>query len=279
MTPHTSLTSKSMLLLTLLAVLAIVNAGLIIHGVQSRAQVNELSAKLVAVEESIDTKTTASQQELLQAIKKAEDALNASIKKFQDSTDGRIQSLEANQDYRAIAQDSLHSVVQILSDGRQKGTGFAVSNGLIITNNHVISDAQKIILLTSDGRSAPADIIARYPDDDLALLRTSLDLPPLSFETNYRTGERIITIGNPDGLGLSVTEGLISNAVTHDAGKDYLQISAEINHGSSGGPVINSDGNVVGIVRKRLFDLDGISYAIPALRAKSIIDSTASSPS
>ena len=68
MTPHTSLTSKSMLLLTLLAVLAIVNAGLIIHGVQSRAQVNELSAKLVAVEESIDTKTTASQQEILQAI-------------------------------------------------------------------------------------------------------------------------------------------------------------------------------------------------------------------
>jgi serine protease Do len=162
------------------------------------------------------------------------------------------------------------------------GSGFVVDPaGYIVTNNHVIESATEIQVTTNDGVDHPAKLIGADPKTDLALLKieTGKPLPYVQFgdSDKARVGDWVLAVGNPFGLGGTVTTGIIS-ARSRDIHEgpfdDFLQIDASINQGNSGGPTFDMNGNVVGI-NTAIFSPSGgsvgIGFAIPANLAKPIL--------
>lgn len=162
------------------------------------------------------------------------------------------------------------------------GSGFIISaDGYIVTNNHVVQDATEVTVLLEDDSELAVDIIGTDPRTDLALLKVREernDLPFVEFATDEaRVGDWVVAVGNPFGLGGTVTAGIVSargrdiNASYYD---DFLQIDAAVNRGNSGGPSFNTEGRVVG-VNTAIFSPSGgnvgIAFAIPASLAQSVI--------
>ncbi len=154
------------------------------------------------------------------------------------------------------------------------GSGVIVgSNGYILTNNHVIEDADQIELLTSSGERIFARAIGGDPETDIAVLKVENNkLPsiPTSSSANLRVGDVVLAIGNPFGVGQTVTQGIISATGRNQLGlntfEDFIQTDAAINPGNSGGALINSNGKLVGIntaIFSRSGGSQGIGFAIP----------------
>ncbi|QDX28376.1 DegQ family serine endoprotease [Sphingomonas suaedae] len=169
------------------------------------------------------------------------------------------------------------------------GSGFIISaDGYVVTNNHVISAGQRgavvesIKVTLSDRREYTAKLIGRDPESDLAVLKIEgANLPFVKFgdSNQSRVGDWVVAIGNPFGLGGSVTAGIISalHRVTGQGGPldRFIQTDASINRGNSGGPMFDLNGNVIGINSQILSPTGGnvgIGFAIPATEAKPIID-------
>jgi serine protease Do len=164
------------------------------------------------------------------------------------------------------------------------GSGFLISaDGFIVTNNHVIENAEEITVKLSDGRELPARLVGRDEATDLAVIKVAGgDLPFVSFEEQAepRVGDWVVAVGNPFGLGGTATAGIVS-AKSRDIGgsdnpyTDFLQIDAAINRGNSGGPTFDIYGRVIG-VNSAIFSPTGgsvgIGFAIPASLAKPITD-------
>jgi len=164
------------------------------------------------------------------------------------------------------------------------GSGFVVDpEGYVVTNNHVIADADEITVIFADEREYPADVVGRDPKTDLALLKIEGEEPFAAVEwadsDQVRVGDWIIAIGNPFGLGSTVTAGIVSargrdiRAGPYD---DFIQVDAAINRGNSGGPSFTLEGKVLG-VNTAIFSPSGgnvgIGFAIPANLAKPVIES------
>jgi len=163
------------------------------------------------------------------------------------------------------------------------GSGFIIDPaGLVVTNNHVIDNANAITVTLQDGTDFKAEVVGRDTKTDLALLRIKSDkpLPAVKFGDSDKTrvGDWVIAIGNPFGLGGSVTAGILSarardiNAGPYD---DFLQTDASINRGNSGGPMFNMDGEVIGIntaIYSPSGGSIGIGFAIPSDLAKPVLD-------
>ena len=164
-----------------------------------------------------------------------------------------------------------------------RGSGFIIAaDGLIVTNNHVIEGADEITVVMHDDRRLKAKLVGRDAKTDLALLRvkSSKPLPFVKFGNSdvARVGDWVVAIGNPFGLGGTVTAGIISararniNAGPYD---DFIQTDASINRGNSGGPMFNLKGQVIGI-NTAIFSPSGgsvgIGFSIPANLAKPVID-------
>lgn len=136
------------------------------------------------------------------------------------------------------------------------GSGFIIDGkeGILVTNNHVIDGAEEIIVNLHNGRKLKAELIGKDPKTDIALLKVQVDEPlkevKFGSSANLRVGDWVMAIGNPFGLGGTVTVGIISakarniNSGPYD---DYLQTDASINKGNSGGPLFNMDGEVIGV--------------------------------
>jgi serine protease Do len=163
------------------------------------------------------------------------------------------------------------------------GSGFIIdSSGLIVTNNHVIAEADEITVILHDNTELKAEIAGRDTKMDLALLRVKTDKKlvavPWGDSDTVRVGEWVLAIGNPFGLGGSVTAGIVSarardiNAGPYD---DFIQTDASINRGNSGGPMFNVKGEVIGI-NTAIFSPSGgsvgIGFSIPSSSAKPVID-------
>jgi serine protease Do len=167
--------------------------------------------------------------------------------------------------------------------GMAQGSGFFITpDGYVVTNNHVVENAIEVTLTTDDGKTVDAKIIGRDPKTDLALLKTidSGPFPTVSFaNTSPRVGDWVVAVGNPFGLGGTVTAGIVS-ARGRDIGSgpydDYLQIDAPVNRGNSGGPTFNLNGEVVG-VNTAIYSPSGgsvgIAFAIPSETVSSVIGS------
>jgi serine protease Do len=162
-----------------------------------------------------------------------------------------------------------------------QGSGFFISaDGYIVTNNHVVDHASDVTITLSDGKTMPAKVIGVDKKTDLALLKAQGD--DFSFVTFAskppRVGDWVIAVGNPFGLGGTVTAGIVS-ARGRDIGSgpydDFLQIDAPVNHGNSGGPTFNAEGEVVG-VNTAIFSPSGgsigIGFAIASDVVKNVVD-------
>ena len=162
-----------------------------------------------------------------------------------------------------------------------EGSGFFISaDGFIVTNNHVVDHAKSVTVTMDDGKTLDAKVVGTDPKTDLALLKATQpgDYPFVTFSTEKpRIGDWVVAIGNPYGLGGTVTAGIIS-ADGRDIGDGpydrFLQIDAPINRGNSGGPTFNTQGQVVG-VNTAIFSPSGgsvgIGFAIPSTTADSVI--------
>ncbi|WP_281963729.1 S1C family serine protease [Acinetobacter johnsonii] len=163
------------------------------------------------------------------------------------------------------------------------GSGVIVRpDGYILTNNHVIAQADQIVVALQDGRRAVAKVIGTDPDTDLAVIKIELaNLPVLPFKlSGNEVGDVVLAIGNPFGVGQTVTQGIISATGRSDLGintyEDFIQTDAAINPGNSGGALIDVAGNLIG-VNTAIFSQSGgslgIGFAIPARICQQVLNS------
>ena len=163
------------------------------------------------------------------------------------------------------------------------GSGVIVRpDGYILTNNHVIAQADQIVVALQDGRRAVAKVIGTDPDTDLAVIKIELEkLPVLPFKlSGNEVGDVVLAIGNPFGVGQTVTQGIVSATGRSDLGintyEDFIQTDAAINPGNSGGALIDVAGNLIG-VNTAIFSQSGgslgIGFAIPARICQQVLNS------
>ncbi len=163
------------------------------------------------------------------------------------------------------------------------GSGVLVNTaGHIITNHHVIQGADEIRVQLADGRIAMPEIVGMDPDTDLAILRVPIKDPPvmpMGRSDELRAGDVVLAIGNPFGLSQTVTQGIVSATGRGRLGvtdfEDFIQTDAAINFGNSGGALINTDGELIGIntaVLAQNLGTDGISFAIPVNMVRGVMD-------
>jgi serine protease Do len=162
------------------------------------------------------------------------------------------------------------------------GSGFIIdSSGLVVTNNHVIEGADEISVILQDNTTLKAEVVGRDETGDLALLKVKADkpLPTVDFgdSSTARVGDWVLAIGNPFGLGGTVTAGIVSarsRDIRQGPYDDFIQTDAAINRGNSGGPLFNMDGKVIGI-NTAIFSPSGgsigIGFSIPSNMAKTIV--------
>src|SRR5271169_6294751 len=163
------------------------------------------------------------------------------------------------------------------------GSGFIIDpSGLVVTNNHVIADADEINVILNDGTKIPAQLVGKDSKSDLALLRVHYDKPLKAVKfgdsDKLRLGEWVVAIGNPFSLGGTVTAGIVSarnrdiNSGPYD---NYIQTDAAINRGNSGGPLFNLNGEVIGVNTAIISPSGGsigIGFAVPSKTALAVID-------
>ncbi len=194
--------------------------------------------------------------------------LTDSIMGVENSLEKEISKLSArtSADFSGIIRTAVESVVSIKTDVAQ-GTGFIITNeGYVVTNAHVLSGASRASAITSDRETASIKLIGYNRILDLALLKIQGEYPFLEFEDsdNIQIGEKVIAIGNPLGLSFSVSEGIVSakNRIGDNELPAYIQTDAALNPGNSGGPLINTDGKVIGINNFKIAGGENLGFAL-----------------
>jgi Do/DeqQ family serine protease len=163
------------------------------------------------------------------------------------------------------------------------GSGVIVSaDGYILTNNHVVESADEIEVILNDSRQARAKVIGTDPESDLAVLKISLDRLPvivLGNSNSLQVGDMVLAIGNPFGVGQTVTSGIVSALGRNQLGintfENFIQTDAAINPGNSGGALVDTNGNLLGIntaIYSRSGGSMGIGFAIPVSTAKIVLE-------
>ncbi len=195
----------------------------------------------------------------------------------------------ANNPHQPFLDDPLfkHFFGDQLEDQPQRenslGSGVIVSTqGLILTNHHVVEAADEIEVALADGRTVSARVVGTDPETDLAVLKVDLDnLPAIVFANSEKinVGDVVLAIGNPFGVGQTVTQGIISALGRNHLGintfENFIQTDAPINPGNSGGALIDTEGNLVGVnsaIYSRSGGSMGIGFAIPVNLARQIMD-------
>ena len=202
-------------------------------------------------------------------------------------------------DFANLARQVRPAVVSVTSDIRPdeegappgmdsghveaRGSGFIIRpDGTIVTNNHVVRGATKVSVTLDDGTTLPAKVVGRDPRTDLAVLKVSaghtLPFIQLGDSAKVRPGEWVVAVGNPFGLGGTITAGIVS-ALGRDIGEgpydQFIQVDAPINRGNSGGPLITQDGKVIGVNTAILSPTGGsvgIGFAIPSDLVHNVVD-------
>ena len=187
--------------------------------------------------------------------------------------------LESDPVFRRFFGDQLPQQTQRVNS---LGSGVIVnSEGYILTNHHVVASADEIEVLLADGRSAPAKIVGSDPETDLAVIRLNLkNLPTITFGNAMQSevGDVVLAIGNPFGVGQTVTMGIISALGRTHLGintfENFIQTDAPINPGNSGGALVDIQGNLVGVnsaIFSKTGGSQGIGFAIPENIAKKVM--------
>ena len=197
------------------------------------------------------------------------------------SFDERFEELKAttSSDFSGIIEREIKGVVTIKTDVSQ-GTGFIITDdGYVVTNYHVMEGAKAAQIITSDSKTYSVNLVGHNTGMDISLLKIdgsfhSLDLGD---SDDVKLGEKVIAIGNPLGLSFTTTEGIIS-ARDRTGINDlpyYFQTDVSLNPGNSGGPLINTKGEVIGINNFKISGADNIGFALEINYAKDTINSIA----
>jgi serine protease Do len=184
------------------------------------------------------------------------------------SFEQQISYLKAStQDFSGVIENSIKGVVSVTTD-KSTGTGFIItSNGYIVTNYHVIQGGTQVNVYLYDRTLMPAEIVGYDETHDIALLKiagnkyTPLDLGDSG---SLQVGNKVVAIGNPLGLSFSVSEGIVS--ALHRTGPNglplYIQTDVSLNPGNSGGPLIDINGNVIGINNFKVSNAANLGFAL-----------------
>lgn len=203
-----------------------------------------------------------------------------------DSKPIDVSNISSTENLVSTCKPAVVGISAQLGNYQSIGTGVCIKKGAyILTNNHVVDDAYFINLYLSDGTTATATTVWADPSSDLAMLKSSVDIPylPVAEQGSYDSGDEVIAIGTPLDLAFkhSATRGIISAvnrtiSVQDDFGDNTLynliQHDASINPGNSGGPLINSKGEVIGINTVKVSDAEGMGFAIPVETFKNAIE-------
>lgn len=169
-------------------------------------------------------------------------------------------------DFSDVVDASLLGVVTVATDIAQ-GSGFFIGeDGYIVTNAHVLVRGRYAEIITYDQSEYPVDLIGYDLDNDIALLKAegSFNALKLGNSDNIKVGEKVIAIGNPLGLSFTITEGIVSavNREGPNGETAYIQTDVSLNPGNSGGPLINKNGEVIGINNFKLGNAESIGFAL-----------------
>ena len=241
--------------------------------IKSQESINAISE----TKTSLDEKINLNQIDTQSKINSLTDSLN-SISSSQSDLKSQISEIKAStsSDFSGIIEENIKGVVTIKTDVAQ-GTGFLVTNdGYIVTNAHVLSGARYASIYTYDSGKYSAKLIGYDSNLDVALLKIagSFNKLELGDSDSVKIGEKVIAIGNPLGLSFSTSEGIISS---RDRTGDnnlpyYFQTDASLNSGNSGGPLINTKGQVIGINNFKIASGESLGFALEINYAKDKIN-------
>jgi S1-C subfamily serine protease len=249
--------------------------GVLLNGLIVKQQINhnEVVDKIDNVK--IDTQTKLNQ--LTQSLMETRSEVNTLNDKV-GVIDKELTVLEdsVSDDFSEIIKSSIPGVVTIKTDVSQ-GTGFIISrDGFIITNAHILSGGKEVETMNSDQKVYTTSFIGFNSNLDLALLKITGEFDYLRLDNSdvIEVGEEVIAIGNPLGLQYSVSQGIVSG--THRKGPNgldiYIQTDAALNPGNSGGPLINSDGKVIGINNFKSASGESLGFALESNHIKQTVN-------
>ncbi len=222
-------------------------------------QINEITTNLISTKQSLNSQLTSLNQNLL--------STNEQISKLQ---------IQSGEDFSGIIKKVTGSIV-IIRTLTGLGSGFFISDGYVVTNEHVIDDGNggisKVIqIITSDNKIHTGTLVGYIKELDVALISTDSGYGALTLakSSDVSIGEKVLAIGTPEGLSFSATDGIVSavNRTGFGTVGSYIQTNAQINPGNSGGPLIDQSGKVVGINNFKLTNAEGIGFALEADKVK-----------
>lgn len=264
------------ILYSLVALLLIVQIAaffyLIVHVEKLDGKVNEVRGNLSSEFNRTLTRYDVQNQQNFKEISRT-------IASQQTSLEEQITLLKSEQgDFSSVIEKSVKGVVSVGTD-RSLGSGFFVSSNYIVTNQHVINGANEIAVLTYDKKIYPAKLVGEDSFRDLALLKIdgSSYFLELSNSDDLSVGNKVIAIGNPLGLAFTVTEGIVS-AVDREGPnnlREYIQTDVSLNPGNSGGPLINTKGEVVGVNNFKIGEAENLGFALESNSVKDVINKIA----
>jgi S1-C subfamily serine protease len=265
-------------ILAVLVIILIVSQAFIIYFVLIKA--NESLNAINALETNLNQKITINVEDTQSKINTLTDKINA-LSTTQSDIQSQISKIKAttSADFSGIIEQDIKGVVTIKTSVAQ-GTGFLLTNnGYIVTNAHVLSGGRYANAYTYDGNRYSADLIGYDSKIDLALLKIDGDFTKLTLgnSDNVKIGEKVIAIGNPLGLSFTATEGIIS--ARDRTGSNnlpyYFQTDVSLNPGNSGGPLIDTAGEVIGINNFKISGAENIGFALESKYIKQTINKIA----
>jgi len=266
---------SSKYLFTLIVIVAAVSVGVDYSVIQDfELKIGELQTENLNLKSDVDALASElglTASELRSSIETVEADLT--------STSESLAELSAvSGDFSSIVEDAVHGVVSVLTDDGQGSGAVYSDDGYIVTNYHVVKTATDIEVLFSDGSRVDAVLIGADAVNDVALLRVGLsNLNELDFgnSNDVKIGQKVVALGNPLGLSFTVTEGIVSakDRIIIEGAAGLIQTDVAVNPGNSGGPLLNKEGEVIGIVNAKLAGYEGLGFAIPSNIVVSDIDS------
>ena len=178
--------------------------------------------------------------------------------------------------------EMLYQSVFTVKTSTALGSGFAIDNTHIITNAHVVQNEKAVLVLTYQEERLYAEVEKSDQQQDLAVLRLKdTTVPPLESASlnTVQNGDDIFTVGAPKSMAYTLTKGIVSNRERTMHGMTFIQIDAAVNEGNSGGPLLNAQGQVIGVNTLKIIDSEGIALAIPIDRVITFMQEETPAPS
>ncbi|MCL5730076.1 MAG: trypsin-like peptidase domain-containing protein [Candidatus Pacearchaeota archaeon] len=264
--------SFSLFVISLIIILGVLMYSLYVQEIQHYNVINDKLSELQTTTQSQINSLSSSLLQLQNLTKSSQQNFQSQINLLKASSSG---------DFSGIIQSSLQSVVTVRTSAAQ-GTGFIIdSQGYIVTNAHVLADssgylASNIQVITENQNTINAQFIGYNGNLDIALLKIPGTYTPLNLGNSgsVQVGDKVIAIGNPLGLQFSVSEGIISaiNRQGINGLNYYFQTDASLNPGNSGGPLINQQGQVIGINNFKISGGENLGFALESNYIKQAIN-------